>query len=100
MEELDRITIKLRNGNSSTMYINREEWELQRDWLDYREYLLFKYPPTYLQQNGTKRIPDKEGEIDSFQNWKDRGKPQAGLFGYGKLVENDFAELKQKLGII
>lgn len=98
MEE-NRITIKLRDGSSSTMYIDWEEFQLYQDWYAYKEYLLFRYPPAYLQQNGTKRIPDREGEYESFQSWKDRGKPSPSLFSYGELVENDFKDIKKLLGI-
>lgn len=94
-----KIEIKDKDGNPQFWTLEYEYWLYQQDWYAWKEYLMFRYPRWYLEQNGTKRIPNREGEEESFENWKLKGKPGPGLFSIGPLIENDFKKLKQLLGI-
>lgn len=94
-----KVEVKDKDGTPILWTIDYEHWQYLQDWYAYREYILFRYPRGYLEQHGTKRIPDREGEEESFENWKLKGRPGPSLFGVGPLIENDFKEIKELLRI-
>lgn len=80
--------LKITIGESN-MFLSFKEWELNQDFNNWREYLLWKYPSSLLFKNPGYRIPDKENEEDSFENWKLKDKSKASLFGYGTLTKDE-----------
>jgi hypothetical protein len=67
--------------------IDFEQFQKQQDFYAWREHLLYKYPHAMIMSGY--RIPDREGEVDSFQNWIDNGRPVPSLFNYGELIKDE-----------
>lgn len=76
-------------GEPVKMWLDIAEWQHSQDWYTWREYILLKYPPGLLFRHPGYRAPDREGEVDSFESWKERGKPRPALFNYGELVKDE-----------
>lgn len=87
-----KINIKDKEGKEHSCWFDYEEWKHQQEWYSWREYIMFKYPPGLLFQNPRYRVPDREGEIDSFENWKLNGESSPKLFNYGTLIKDEVSE--------
>ncbi len=89
--------MEIKIGNT-VLFFNVEEYKNQEEWYMWRQYLIFRYPLQLLIENPGYRIPDRTGEEDSFENWKEKGRPLPSFYNYGELVKDEVSdEFVQKI---